>query len=196
MDKDKDRQLIEAILKGQEKALYFFYQKFKPSVWRLIRARINSQADAEEILQDTLLAVLEGLIDFNYRSSLKTFVMAIARRKIVDYYRRKKLKTIVFSKIPQVEQYLALLKNPEAILEEKLLSERIKRVLRRIRPRYRLLLKLKYIEEFRIKEIAGKFKQSVKAIESRLFRARKSFAKLYEQESEIDFERPAETAAP
>lgn len=193
---DKDKQLIEAILKGEEKALYFFYQKYQPKVLKFIKTKIESGADAEEILQDTLLAVLEGLPDFTYRSSLPTYVLAISKKKIADYYRRQKIKTIVFSKIPRIEQYLALVSNPEMILEEKWLSQRLARVFETLKPKQRLVLKLKYIEELSLKEIAVRLKQNVKAIESRLFRARKSFVKLYEQENEIDFERSAAISSP
>lgn len=191
---DEEKQLAAAVLKGKKKALYLFYQRYQPATLRFIKRKVGSDADAEEILQDTLLAVLEGLADFAYRCRLETYVLAIAKRKIADFYRRRTLKTLIFSRLPGIEQYVCLLKNPEKIYEDKILAGQLERVFAQLRPRYQQLLRLKYIEKFSLKQIAAKFKQSLKAVESSLFRARQSFVKLYEQEEQINFERPEDTA--
>ena len=67
-----------------------------PAVWldlhgvalfRFARARVGRSEIAEDLVQDTLLAALQSLDRFEGRSSERTWLLSILRRKIVDYYR-------------------------------------------------------------------------------------------------------------
>ena len=62
------------------------------------------------------------------------------------------------------------------------LSKQIDRVYRALGSEYAKILRLKYEEEMSVKEIARKLKMSIKAVESKLFRARRAFQLTYEQE--------------
>ena len=176
-----DLLLIERILEGEERALTEFYHLYYPKLSNYIRQKVENVSDGEEILQDSLLAVIEALRDFSGRSSLSTFVFAIVHNKVVDYYRRKKIKQVLFSKVPELENIISELLKPEDAFEEKLLKDKIKRTFERLEPKYRIVLILKYIEELPVVEIAKRISGTVKMAESRLFRARKAFVKLYSE---------------
>ncbi len=53
-------------------------------------ARVASRDEAEEVVQDTLLAALRAQKQYEGRSSPKTWLFAILRHKLVDHYRRQK----------------------------------------------------------------------------------------------------------
>ena len=55
--------------------------EWSPSMLRLARMYVGSQAVAEEVLQETWLAVLQGIDRFEGRSSLKTWVFRILVNK-------------------------------------------------------------------------------------------------------------------
>lgn len=166
-------------MRGEEASLRKFYQAYSPKLFSFIRQRVSEEKDSEEILQDVFLASLDALRDFTYRCKLETFLCAIAKNKIVDYYRKKKLKKILFSQIPEVEPLLAVLTTPEDKLDEKLLKQSIEQTLKNLAPRYEKILRLKYMEGFSVKEIAGKLSVTFKSAESLLFRARQEFVKVY-----------------
>lgn len=174
-----ERDLVKRILSGNEKALLYFFRHFQRSLAGYISKKIANEADVEEILQDTLLATIEGLRDFSFRSSLFTFICSIANHKIIDFYRRKKIKNIVFSKLPEVEPLLSTLLGPEEKLDEELLRQKIKETFKAITPKYEKILKLKYIYGYSVAEIAQKLSISFKSAESQLFRARKAFAAVF-----------------
>ncbi len=174
-----EKQLVAAILGGKETALRKFYRYYSSRMLTFIRRKIDNENDAEEILQDTLLATLEGLRDFSFRSSLLTFICAIAMHKIIDFYRKKKLKNIVFSKIKDIEPLVSTLVGPENALDEELVKQKIKVVFGTLTPTYRLILELKYIQGYTVTEIAEKLSISFKSAESQLFRARKAFVAIY-----------------
>ena len=54
---------------------------------------LGSQADAEDLLQETLLAAWQGLPKFRGDASLRSWILGIARHKLDDYYRRRLRET-------------------------------------------------------------------------------------------------------
>lgn len=176
-----DKKLTSQILAGNERVLRYFYRTYKPRLYNFIKSKIANEDDAEEILQDTLLATIEALRDFSFRSTLFTFIASIANHKIIDFYRRKKIKAVVFSRLPDVEPLVSTLFGPEESLDEELLKQKIKQTFDSITPKYRQILKLKYIYGFSVSEIAKKLSVSFKSAESQLFRARQAFVFAYLQ---------------
>jgi RNA polymerase sigma-70 factor (TIGR02943 family) len=51
--------------------------------------RVNDEALAEDMVQETFLAGLNAMKNFEGRSSEKTWLVSILKRKIIDYYRKK-----------------------------------------------------------------------------------------------------------
>lgn len=169
----------DLILSPDKRYFVRFYRAHAGSVRSYVRAKVENRLDAEEIVQDVFFSFLESLRDFQGKSSLKTYLHAIARHKVVDYYRRKKLKTIVFSQAPNIEPIASTLLCPDELLDEKLLRERIRQTLSILLPRYRQILEWKYDEDMTVDSIAKKLAISFKSAEARLFRARKAFVEVF-----------------
>lgn len=54
--------------------------------------RVNSDKTAEDLVQDTFIAGLQGIERFRGDSHEKTWLFAILKRKIIDYYRKASRK--------------------------------------------------------------------------------------------------------
>jgi len=175
----EDKTLINGILSRDRRALSTFYRAYAPKLSCYIASKIHNPKDAEEVLQDTLFHFLESLRDFEGKSKIQTFLYAICNHKIIDYYRRKKLRHVVFSQIPQLEAQVAEFKTPEEELDTTLLTEKISNTLARILPTYKTLLLSKYADDLSVVEIANKLSLTVKSVESMLFRARRAFVKAF-----------------
>ncbi len=175
----EDATLIRQILARDRRALSVFYRRFAPKLSRFIGTKIARKEDGEEILQDTLYAFLEAIRDFQGKSNLQTFLFSICQHKIVDFYRRKKIRHAVFSQMPQLEALISPLMNPEEELDATLVREKIHAVFIRLMPRHRQILVLKYLEGHSVEEIAKKLTLTFKSVESQLFRARKAFVELF-----------------
>jgi len=174
-----DVTCVRRLFSGERKTAVMFYRQHTPKLRRFIQHKIAVREDAEEVLQDTLFAFLEGLRDFRGQSSVKTYLYAICRHKIVDYYRKKKIKHLVFSQLPNLEKLMLPLVSPEDLFDTLQARERIRWVFDRIQPDYRQVLVLKYIEGISVDGIARRLAISFKSAESRLFRARKSFVEAF-----------------
>ncbi len=74
---EADALLLGRLRDGDEQAFTELVQRYHPSMLRLAMSFVSSQAVAEEVVQDTWLAVLRGLNRFEERSSLRTWVFTI-----------------------------------------------------------------------------------------------------------------------
>ncbi|MAF25405.1 hypothetical protein CL634_07510 [bacterium] len=159
-----------------------FYKKYYKRIGYFVAKRIDDKGVAEELVNDIMLAAINSQPNFSGKSSEWSWVCAITKHKIIDYYRKKKLKVVLFSVSPFFEEIADQALNPERDSLKNELKEEIKKTFRGLGEGYGKVLRLKYIEGFKVKEIAQKLKMSVKAVESRLFRARDRFRKKWKYE--------------
>ena len=74
---DPDHDLLARVRAGEERAFVELVARHQASLLRLARAYVSSAAAAEEVAQDTWLAVLRGLNRFQGRSTFRTWLMHI-----------------------------------------------------------------------------------------------------------------------
>lgn len=72
-----EERLVEALRRGDEAAFADLVESYGPMLMRLALAHTPSRAVAEEVVQDTWLAVLKGIDRFEGRSSLRTWIVSI-----------------------------------------------------------------------------------------------------------------------
>ena len=72
-----EAQLLEALRAGDEAAFAQLVREYQPSLVRVARIYVSTQAAAEEVAAETWLAVLTGLDRFEGRSSLRTWIFRI-----------------------------------------------------------------------------------------------------------------------
>jgi RNA polymerase sigma-70 factor (ECF subfamily) len=72
-----DQRLIEALRAGDEAAFNELVSRYGASMLRVASSFVRSRAVAEEVVQETWLAVLNGLDRFEGRSSLRSWIFAI-----------------------------------------------------------------------------------------------------------------------
>ena len=74
---DDDSALVAALRRGEEEAFILLVGLHQAQLLRLARTFVRDRAVAEEVVQETWLAVLNGIDRFEGRSSLKTWIYQI-----------------------------------------------------------------------------------------------------------------------
>jgi RNA polymerase sigma-70 factor (ECF subfamily) len=74
---DDEAGLVNRLRAGEEAAFVELVGRYQPRLLRLAEAAVGRRAVAEEVTQDTWLAVLRGVQRFEGRSSLKTWMFHI-----------------------------------------------------------------------------------------------------------------------
>src|SRR5258706_3444707 len=175
------RSLSDRLLDGEKQAVLEFYNLYSPKILRYVLKKLPTNDDADEITNDVCLEVIDVLPFYQQKSSLSTWIYKIAHHKVVDFYRKRKIKAIVLSQIPLLQIMAQEIYEPEFQFEKNKLRDKIEFTLRGMSHKYREILRLYYEEEMPVKEIAFALNLSFKATESLLFRARQSFKKTYEK---------------
>src|SRR3954449_8356404 len=73
----EETELVEALRSGDEAAFITLVERYGPLMLRVASTYVRTAAVAEEVVQETWLAVLEGIGRFEGRSSLKTWLLRI-----------------------------------------------------------------------------------------------------------------------
>jgi len=85
-----DTELIEALRRGDEAVFAALVDRWGPALLRLARVHVPSQAVAEEVVQETWLAVIRGLDGFEGRAPLRTWVFGILLNQARLHARRER----------------------------------------------------------------------------------------------------------
>lgn len=74
---DDDLALVDRLRAGDETAFVEIVRRYQPHLLHLAQATVGSRAVAEEVCQDTWLAVFRGVERFEARSSFKTWLFKV-----------------------------------------------------------------------------------------------------------------------
>jgi RNA polymerase sigma-70 factor (ECF subfamily) len=97
-----DHALVERLRAGDEEAFMDLVVRWSPSMLRVARMYVPSQAVAEDVVQETWLGVLQGIGRFEGRSSLRTWVFSILVNRARTRGERER-RTIPFAALAGVE---------------------------------------------------------------------------------------------
>jgi len=85
-----ERDLLAGLRAGDEAAFVALLRRFGPAMLRVAMLYVPSRAVAEEVVQETWLAVLDGLDRFEGRSSLKTWIFRILVNRAISRGQRER----------------------------------------------------------------------------------------------------------
>ncbi len=86
----RDEELLAALRRSDEDAFRMLVREHGPFLLRLALMHVPSRAIAEEVVQDTWLAALDGIDRFEGRSSFRTWLASIVLNKARTQGRRER----------------------------------------------------------------------------------------------------------
>lgn len=174
---------IKRILAGDSKAVIEFYKFYSPKILSYLSRKLPHREDAEDLTNDVFLEAIDSLSMLKKEKNVSGWLYGIAHNKMVDFYRKRKIKSILLSNIPFLEIVASEINQPEFQFEKDKVRDSIETALRSLSDKYQKILRLHYEEQVPVKTLAKIFDLSFKATESLLFRARQSFKLAYERAS-------------
>lgn len=91
-----DLEIVRALRAGDETAFMTLVERYQPSMLRIARMYVSTQAVAEEVVGDAWVGVLKGLDGFEGRSSLRTWIFRILVN-IAKSRAQRESRTVPFS---------------------------------------------------------------------------------------------------
>lgn len=176
-----ESRLVAAVLRKDRKATAQFVARYADPVYAYVRHRLAPRADlAEDIVQEVFLAALASLERFRGASSLRSWLLGIARHKVEDYYRERLREPEPLGGAEDLEP-----PDERPLLDEAIDRQRMQAktqdVLRQLPEAYAAVLLWRYWEGRSVGEIAAATVKTDKSVERLLARARARFRALWEQ---------------
>ena len=171
-----DAQLVLEVLRKDRKATAEFISRYADPVYNYVRRRLIPRTEfVDDLVQDVFLAAWESLGRFRGESSLRSWLLGIARHKVEDHYRRRLRELDIPDEDngPTAEPIDP--HNIEEAIDQRRAAQRTQEVLASLPEAYAVALRWRYWEKRGLSEIARETGRTEKAIERLLARAREQF---------------------
>jgi RNA polymerase sigma-70 factor (ECF subfamily) len=180
----QDWQLVQRVLAGDEKEFARLFRENYPRLYRFAFSRLGRDADAaDEMAQRTLCRAMRKLHLYRAEASLYTWLCRLCRNEIYDHLEslgRQGQRIVSIEDDDSLRTVLESLpadraSDPASTVRSREITRFVQLVLDFLPARYTDILKLKYVEDLGVEEIAGRLSLTTHAAESLLARARRSF---------------------
>jgi RNA polymerase sigma-70 factor, ECF subfamily len=170
--------LVEKAKSGDKKALSQLVNKYSGRIYNLALRILRNKEDAEDILQETFLTVVEKLHTFDGRSGFFTWIYRIATNASLMKLRKKK---VVFKDLNDDPDYTDNIENrvfvdwtqdPSINIYDEEVKKKIEAAVNKLSEIYRTVFVLRDIEGLSIKETSSILNITEENVKIRLRRAR------------------------
>lgn len=191
--KISESDIIKRILLGEKELYEILLRRNNQKLYRVIRSYIKSEAEIEDIMQNTYLKAFEKLYQFKHTSTYSTWLIRIGINEVLARLNEKnKVINLNFQAInTETPTILEMPDTNQLNPEKKIIRQETKQLLENsidaLEVKYRTIYMLREIEEMSIKEISDCTGISIANVKVRLHRAKKMLKeKLYEYMTNVD----------
>lgn len=170
-----DQSLIEEIGAGNKLALRTLYVRHQVKVFRFLCGIVRDRSVAEDLVNDVFIDIWHQASRFEGRSTVSTWVLAIARYKALSTLRRPSTEEFDEERAAAIEDEAD---DPEVIAQKRTKGELLRDCLARLSAEHREIVDLVYYQEKSIEECSAIISIPENTVKTRLFHARKKLAEL------------------
>ena len=151
LEPERERQLIERA-KDDPEAFRELYRHYLPRVYAYVAYRVGKKQEAEDLVSELFLKVVERISEFEYRGAgtFPAWLFQIARNQVNAFFRRnnRDLNPLPLEDLPDVGESPG-----DAVLRKERFAE-LRELIGTLSPRRRETILLKYFGGLRNQEIA------------------------------------------
>jgi RNA polymerase sigma-70 factor, ECF subfamily len=174
-----DEALIRRIANGDRLAMQVLYARYHVRVFRFVVRLVRDEATAEDVISDVFLDVWRQAGRFEGRSTVSTWLLAIARFKAISAVKRRRDEELDEEAAAAIED---LSDDPATALEKKDTGAMLRKCLAGLSAEHREVIDLVYYHEKSVEEAAEIVGIPENTIKTRMFYARKRLAELLKSE--------------
>jgi len=179
-DKAKfDLDLVEKAVNGDQKSFAELMGRYRDAIYFMLLKMVNNKSDAEDLTIEAFGKAFKNIHQYSPNYAFSTWLFKIASNNCIDFLRKKRTNVVSIDggisedkendtpihlkdETPDPEEYL--IKQQKAVL--------MRTVVKKLKPRYRILIELRYFREFSYEEIAVELDLPLGTVKAQLFRAR------------------------
>jgi RNA polymerase sigma-70 factor (ECF subfamily) len=175
---DPEWLIIEQIAAGDRRALEALCERYQRPLFAYLCRVIADDGLAEEVLQDTLLAVWRGAGRVTERSSVRAWLFGIARRQRHNALRRRTLHLVEESALAPL--YSSDPEPADLVLTQAAIAD-LSATIDRLPSDHREIILLTFVDELSYLELADVLGVPIGTVKSRLHSAKRALRSLLEE---------------
>lgn len=170
-----DLELIDRTLAGEGDAFGQLIERFQRKIFRVTRAIVHDEAEADTITHDTFVQAYTHLARFERRAGFETWLTRIAINRSRDFLRRRRFISLFTTDEDGEER--AIIEpvderpDPERQFMAVQLRSAIRRAERTLSPQQKVIFRLRHYEQLPLEEIAEHLRLRAGTVRAHLFRA-------------------------
>ena len=183
-----ERDLIlvrRAIETGDPEAYNKLMNLYRDPIYFMLYEKINNQEIAKDLTIEALGKAFQKLHLYTPDFTFSTWLYTVARNHCIDYLRKNKLPTVSIEKM-MVDDYgkrssfdiVSKELDPSEKLEKKQRVAILRRIIQKLKPKYRDLVKLRYFKELSYEEISEIQNIPLGTVKAQLHRSREQLFKI------------------
>ena len=179
----QEGSLVRRAQSGDEVAFREIVERYQSKVFSIIHGIVRQRNDVEDIAQQVFAKVYFSIRNFDFRSSLITWIYKITVNECFDYLRKKKVRKLVYESDLSEDEVRRVENNEPPVDRQAPADESLARrdyvlkLLTRVSEEERNLLMLKEVEGHSVEELAEMTGMNENTIKVKLFRARQKLVK-------------------
>jgi RNA polymerase sigma factor (sigma-70 family) len=175
----QDIELVERAKKGDQLAYGELLGRYRDAIYFMLLKMVTSPVDAEDLTIEAFGKAFKNIDQYAPNFAFSTWLFKIATNNCIDFIRKKRASHISLDQTMDGEDSLAPSSmiqsddpDPESymIIQQKI--KHMRKVVSRLKPRYRELVELRYFKEYSYDEIAVELDIPIGTVKAQLFRAR------------------------
>jgi RNA polymerase sigma-70 factor (ECF subfamily) len=168
-----DTELVAALCAGCEDALAILFERHSCLIFRIARAILRDDGEAEDTVQQVFLDVFRAITQFNpERGSFKTWLLQFAYHRSIN--RREHLRANQLYNSVDLDELMPseLLDGTRRLVQfpPQEIARLVEQVMAMLKPSQRTVFELTYFEGLTAEEIATKTGESVSVVRHSLYR--------------------------
>jgi len=176
-NKERDSLLVKQAIAGSQKAYSELMSLYWDSIEKIFSLKLLSKEDMEDLAIATFSKAFDKLESYNNSFAFSTWIQTIANNTLIDFFRKKDQKTVSIDQETENEESKGIdvvdsSLDPEDNLIRKQKNKHIVGMVQRLKPHYRELIILRYLDEMSYAEISEKLDMPLGSVKAKLFRAR------------------------
>lgn len=179
----EEAALVRRVQAGDEIAFREIVERYQTKIFSIIYGILRNHNDAEDIAQQVFAKVYFSIRNFDFRSSLLTWIYKITVNECYDYLRKKRVRKLVYESDFSQEDAQRIETSEPAIDAEILADDRLAqqdlvlKLLSKVSQEDRSLILLKEVEGHSVEELAQMTGLNENTIKVKLFRTRQKLLK-------------------
>lgn len=179
--------LVRRVQAQDEMAFREIVDRYQAKVFSIIYGILRNRNDAEDISQQVFAKIYFSIKNFDFRSSLLTWIYKITVNECYDYLRKKRVRKLVYESEFTSEDSLRLensepTSNQTPPVDQRLAQhDLILKLLAKLSEEDRTLIVMKEVEGHSVEELSAMTGMNENTIKVKLFRARQKLVKAAER---------------